>query len=114
MEVELKPKKAAWKPPADAFTEPVILEDAWKELSAGAFGVWIILHTLSKKKLARGYYAMAEHFGYSRRRLQDLIAELESKEYIAREVRTDDTHVKAIFLLRRAMIKGQNAFVKLS
>ena len=96
----------------DANFEPANLKEAWSELSYIAFGVWVRLQNLDFK-LDQGVTRLAKYLNMSQASLARVTNELSRSGYIYIE-RTPAGHKDLLVLVRRAVIYGDNTFVKLS
>lgn len=96
-------------PPPRLDAEPRRLDDAFAELSEGAFAVWIRLMVLPTPCLA-GRRRCARALGYSPRTLDRRLRELHGKGYVRLIMRREGRSTQ-IVLARRALIVGPSEFM---
>ncbi len=90
----------------------VDLVTAFEELSAPAFAVWLRISG-EREALRMGREELARRTKYSRRRLSELLEELEHKGYVGL-VKRDPPMPAGVVIHRRCVIGPRSGFVALS
>ena len=88
------------------------LDSAFKDLTAGAFALWVLLMTLPRSELEAGQRSLSNLVGLSRRSVEHRLKELRNKGYI-RLVYDGKRYRRKIVLVHRALISGPSLFVML-
>lgn len=91
---------------------PFPLDDAWGELGRDAFAVWVRLMLVPSRKLCGGRNVLAEHLQMAPRTLSRFLYELRNKGYL-RLIRSHESGRLEVHILRRALIVGPTAFVRI-
>jgi hypothetical protein len=91
---------------------PATIQQAYEELSAQSFAVWIRMHG-EHQAMETGRSALAKILKYSVRRFSDLLNELERKGYVS-FVRRPGAEPDGVILNRRCIIKATSGMVRIS
>ena len=100
------PELFPWEGPAD-------IETAYSELSCPALAVWLKLLSYDSKTLKSGRCSLSKSLGYSQRRSNQILRELERKNYISFTTHGSGKPTEVV-VERKLLIKSEYSVVRLS
>lgn len=92
---------------------PIDISEGYKKLSRVAFAVWIRLSVASREELHGGRQYVAKLLGYSQRRSNEVLLELERKGFIM-FISNGPWQKTAIAITRKPLLKKSYNFTKFS
>lgn len=93
---------------------PVEIAKAYVELTQEAFAVWIRLMVMSEDELRSGRVGIARLLGYSERRSNEVLRQLEMAGYVSFQPNYGGGRLTRVNIMRRALISARTNFTRLS